>query len=119
MHLSHQDSFQAEITAGSDTISEHGATCLSWSDCPFEHPKIVVGGYSKAAAVWTFEDSRWQKELILDQHTEAVHDVAWAPSMGRSYHLIATAGRGLYFKVTVSIESFDFGAKAFSDRFIL
>lgn len=74
-------------------------TCLSWSDCPFEHPKLVVGGYSKSAAVWTFEESKWQKELILDQHGEAVHDVAWAPSMGRSYHLIATAGRGSSFKV--------------------
>jgi nucleoporin SEH1 len=106
--------------------SEHGATALSWSDCPFEAPKLVVGGYSRTAAVWTYEDSRWRKvskqdymssfpiivtpplspylaairqEFVLDAHGEAVHDVAWAPSMGRSYHLIATAGRGNYFKV--------------------
>lgn len=58
-----------------------------------------MGGYSKSAAVWTYEDNRWQKEIILDSHAEAVHDVAWAPSMGRSYHLIATAGRGTSFKV--------------------
>lgn len=62
--ISPQDSFQAEVTAGTEAVSEHGATCLSWSDCPFEHPKIVVGGYSKSAAVWTLEDSRWQKVFI-------------------------------------------------------
>ena len=39
------------------------------------------------------------QELTLEAHTEAIHDVAWAPSMGRSYHLIATAGREKYFKV--------------------
>lgn len=91
-----QDSFEAEV-AGSDR--EHGATCLSWSDCPFEHPKLAVGGFSKTACVWTYEESRWHRELSLDAHDEPVHDVAWAPSMGRSYHLIATTGRGNSFKI--------------------
>jgi nucleoporin SEH1 len=29
----------------------------------------------------------------LDGATDIVHDVAWAPNLGRSYHLIATASR--------------------------
>jgi hypothetical protein len=58
-----QDSFQAEVMAAGREAgaSEHGATSLSWSDCPFEAPKLVVGGYSRTAAVWTYEDSRWRK----------------------------------------------------------
>jgi hypothetical protein len=37
--------------------SEHGITCLAWSDCVFEPAKIAVGGYSKRAAIWTFDDN--------------------------------------------------------------
>jgi len=37
--------------------------------------------------------------LELDGHDGALHDVAWSPAMGRSYHLIATASREKYFRV--------------------
>jgi nucleoporin SEH1 len=40
---------------------------------------------------------------VLDSHTTPIHDVAWAPVMGRSYHLIATASREKYFKVRTSL----------------
>ena len=36
---------------------------------------------------------------MLGEHTGVVHDIAWAPAMGRSYHLIATASREASFKV--------------------
>jgi hypothetical protein len=36
---------------------------------------------------------------VLGEHTNVVHDIAWAPAMGRSYHLIATASRESTFKV--------------------
>ena len=38
-------------------------------------------------------------ELGTPEDTGVIHDVAWAPAMGRSYHLIATASRENKFKV--------------------
>jgi nucleoporin SEH1 len=35
--------------------------------------------------------SRWQACEVLSGHGGVVRDVAWAPVMGRSYHLLATA----------------------------
>lgn len=39
------------------------------------------------------------QECELGEHNNPVHDIAWAPAMGRSYHLIATASREPTFKV--------------------
>lgn len=39
------------------------------------------------------------QECILGSHNSAITDIAWAPSMGRSYHMIATASRESSFKV--------------------
>ena len=46
---------------------------------------------------------------MLGEHNSPVHDIAWAPAMGRSYHLIATASRESTFKVdfTKLFELFD------------
>jgi nucleoporin SEH1 len=84
---------QSSSSASSST-SEHGLTCLAWCDCPFEPAKIAVGGYSRRAVVFTLERNNTLKvECVLGEHANAVHDIAWAPSMGRSYHLICTASR--------------------------
>lgn len=87
---------QVEDTQGGKSISssEHGLTCLAWCDCPFEPAKIAVGGYSKRAVVFALErNNTLREECVLGEHESAVHDIAWAPPMGRSYHLIATACR--------------------------
>ncbi len=39
---------------------------------------------------------------MLGTHRDTVHDIAWAPSVGRSYHLIATASREPNFQVLLS-----------------
>jgi hypothetical protein len=41
--------------------SEHGLTCISWNDCPFEPAKLAVGGYSKVARVYTLEGNTLQQ----------------------------------------------------------
>jgi WD40 repeat protein len=103
--------------------SEHGLTCIAWNDCPFEPAKIAVGGYSKIARVlslerntlkevWCFSFSFqsvtdlqlmvcvfFLQECELGEHSSPVQDIAWAPAMGRSFHLIATASRESSFKV--------------------
>jgi nucleoporin SEH1 len=84
-----------ESGGSSSRFSSHGLTCLSWNDCPFELAKLAVGGYSKHAVVWSCDrkTGRWVEEVDLGDHGGVVHDIAWAPVMGRSYHQIATACR--------------------------
>lgn len=45
--------------SSNNQIVEHGLTSLSWSDCPFESPKLVVGGYNCCGTVWTHENNKW------------------------------------------------------------
>ena len=82
---------------------EHGVQCISWNESPFEPAKIAVGSHSKKATVWTCDPGgKWRLECVLGEHNGVVHDVAWAPVMGRSYHLIATASRENCFRVSYS-----------------
>lgn len=37
--------------------------------------------------------NRWIPSEFLPGHTQEVHDISWAPSMARSYQLIATASK--------------------------
>jgi nucleoporin SEH1 len=94
-----QESFTVEDAIdGQDT--EHGVKCISWNESPFEPAKIAVGSFSKKATVWTCDDGgKWREECVLGEHHGVVHDIAWAPVMGRSYHLIATASRENCFRV--------------------
>lgn len=127
--VSYQHTLQVEETVVADGSmslsarhSEHGLTCLCWSDCVFERPRLAVGGFSRRAVVWIFDDTagstgKWREELELGSIVEQVsstsasassgviHDIAWAPAMGRSYHLIATASRELSFKVLICLPS--------------
>lgn len=77
--------------------SEHGLTCLSWNECPFDTDMIAVGGHSKRAIILirSKETGKWF-EGWSHECQGVVHDIAWAPVMGRSYHLIATASREGY-----------------------
>lgn len=80
--------------------SEQGLTCLAWNLCPFEPAKLAVGGYSGRAVIISLEDSKWVEECSLgDLSGGVIHDIAWAPTMGRNYHQIATTSREAGFKV--------------------
>ncbi|GLD97402.1 hypothetical protein PINS_up006086 [Pythium insidiosum] len=89
MNLSHWP-LQEEFLADKD-----GVTCISWNQSRFDAPMIVVGGNSEVVKVWGYNNSfrRWQVVAELQGHTDAIHDVAWAPNMGRSYHLVAAASK--------------------------
>jgi nucleoporin SEH1 len=95
-----QEFFQVEDYSTGAQDTEHGITCISWNESPFESAKIAVGTYSKIASVWTCDTgSKWREECVLGEHNNVVHDIAWAPVMGRSYHLIATASRESCFRI--------------------
>jgi nucleoporin SEH1 len=66
--------------------------CLCWNPSPFDVPQLVIGA-ENIVKLWEFQakSNRWVQVSALEGHNENVHDVAWAPNVGRSFHLIATA----------------------------
>ncbi|EQC36043.1 hypothetical protein SDRG_06780 [Saprolegnia diclina VS20] len=71
-----------------------GATCLSWNSNRFDMPMILVGGNSNVAKVWGFTTARqWHVLAELVGHKDIIHDVCWAPNLGRSGHYLATASK--------------------------
>ena len=73
-----------------------GASCLAWCPNQFATPALLVGG-GKRLQIWKQSDGRkWTlsdapgEQLVQDS---VINDVAWAPNMGRSYELFATASQ--------------------------
>lgn len=84
---------------------EEGNHCLSWSTSKFTSQMMVVGCAKDHVAKIFRQDhnNKWQACEVLGGHGGVVHDVSWAPNMGRSYNLIATAckdGHVRIFKLT-------------------
>jgi nucleoporin SEH1 len=69
-----------------------GAHCLSWNTSPFDAPMLCVAA-DRDVKLWEYNGSarRWSTIASLDGHGDQVHDVCWAPNLGRAYHLLATA----------------------------
>ena len=75
-----------------------GVTCLSWCSSQFDPAMMVVGGAQGEVNVWGLSAAarKWVRMLALRRHEGGrVNDVAWAPNVGRSYHVLATAGSGV------------------------
>ena len=81
--------------------AELGINSLSWCGGRFEPPTLAVGGSSGAASVYRYSDAAraWTLVASLPRHERGVLDVAWAPNVGRSYHLIATCGHDNVLRV--------------------
>jgi len=82
--------------------------CISWnpSMSRLHNPMIAVGsdentmtGAVQGGKVKLYEYSetirRWQLVETFNSITEPVHDIAFAPNIGRSYHVLAVASRDL------------------------
>jgi nucleoporin SEH1 len=76
-----------------------GVRCLSWNPNKFDVPMLVVGGEGgddgcAQVRVWKYPEAtrKWEFVCDLEGYGGQVNDVSWAPNMGRSYHLIASAG---------------------------
>ncbi|XP_064394460.1 nucleoporin SEH1-like [Halichondria panicea] len=79
-----------------------GTSCLSWNPSRIHPPMIVVGtndtGSMASSRLQIFEYSedarKWQKiHSIVGIVFDPVHDVAFAPNLGRSYHMLAVASK--------------------------
>jgi WD40 repeat protein len=80
------------VSALDDGAAAH---CVSWNPSRLDNATLVVGGESPRVAVWGSVDGlgNWVRLCVLPVHSDIVHDVAWAPEAGRSFHLIASASR--------------------------
>ena len=81
-----------------------GVSSLSWCTGRFEPATLAVGYSSGRVSIYRYEDGRdgrraWLEAMRLPGHATSggvprgVLDVAWAPNVGRSFHLIASCGK--------------------------
>ncbi|KAJ3301459.1 epoxide hydrolase, soluble (sEH) [Blyttiomyces sp. JEL0837] len=94
--------------------------CLSWCPSRFQPQMIVVGcGRENVARIYKVDaNNQWQGVQTLSHHQDMITDVAWAPNMGRSYQLIATAckdGRVRIFKLLEESKSAWDGSRSGTD----
>jgi nucleoporin SEH1 len=76
---------------------------ISWNPLRGHPPMIVVGSNdaasTKSGKVILFEFNenarRWNKLDVISSVTDPVNDVAFAPNLGRTYHLLAVASNDL------------------------
>lgn len=74
-------------------------SCIAWNLSRFEPPTIAAGSKQGTFELWEYNEHtrRWQEAEFVPgserQHDDAIHGIAWAPNLGRSYHLLATASK--------------------------
>ncbi|ODV88534.1 hypothetical protein CANCADRAFT_27282 [Tortispora caseinolytica NRRL Y-17796] len=65
--------------------------CLSWCGSKYAPEQLVVGSLSRCYIFRKSSDDKYAQCEELPGHTGSLREVAWAPSMGRSFELVATA----------------------------
>lgn len=75
---------------------------LSWNPSRAHPPMIAVGsddftpGQGKVILFEYNENARrWNREDVISSITEPVHDLAFAPNMGRTHHLLGVASKDM------------------------
>lgn len=78
-------------------------SCISWNQSMFrlQAPMIAAGSddssQSSGGKVFILEfcDNmrRWNRTETISSITDPVHDIAFAPNVGRSYHILAVASK--------------------------
>jgi len=97
-NLSHWSSMEFESQKG-------GVNCLSWNPSPLDSRSLIaVGSGDPGVKIWEYNEQyrKWvHVETLVGSkpHTGAIHDVSWAPNMGRTHHLIATASKDQTIKI--------------------
>lgn len=107
---------QVEEFEGSKSNVSHSSLSISWNPSPFDPPSMAVASdntlriwallspqqkasvpanSSAAANANQFSASgstgRWSIVCELPAHGNVIHDIAWAPNPGRTFHLVASA----------------------------
>ncbi|KAI9266219.1 WD40-repeat-containing domain protein [Helicostylum pulchrum] len=84
-----------EISSISYNDLKNSGYCIDWCPNRTSTAMMVVGlGKEIGARIFKHDGhNRWIPSEFLPGHTQEVHDISWAPSMARSYQLIATASK--------------------------
>ena len=73
---------------------------ISWCPSKFSAEKCVISALDQAYIYYRNETSnKFVQGLVLPEHKGLIRSVSWAPTMGRSYHLIATACKDGYVRI--------------------
>lgn len=91
---------EVEITLSSKLHTDDQFS-LSWCPSRFEKQMIVIGcGRENTARILRpNENNKFMSIAELPGHTDQVLAVSWAPSLGRSFHLIATGCRDGHVRI--------------------
>ncbi|GAV02372.1 hypothetical protein RvY_12948 [Ramazzottius varieornatus] len=89
-----------------------GCSCASWSQSRLLPQILAVGSYDEAPStgkVVLFElvdqGRKWIKIETLNSITEPVHDLTFANTLGRSFHILAVAAKDLHIvSITPSVK---------------
>ncbi len=95
------------------------AFSLTWCPSKFSPEFIVVSALDQVFIYQRDRNGRLQSTSTLTEHNGLVRDVAWAPSMGRGYHLLATACKDGYvriYKIVVKTNNHLNGDQSNDDR---
>lgn len=91
------------VASNGSAARERGVEfCLDWCHSRFQPAQLVVGcGKENCAKVFKFNDiaRTWTVIETLTGHTDTVHGVAWAPSIGKSFQMIATACKDKHVRI--------------------
>ncbi|XP_065179451.1 nucleoporin SEH1-like [Sycon ciliatum] len=78
---------------------KNGCSCITWNPSRSHPPMIAVGIDSSSSSgllqIFELNDSlrRWQRIENIVSISDPVHDVAFAPNLGRSFHTLAVASK--------------------------
>ncbi|KJE93357.1 nucleoporin Seh1 [Capsaspora owczarzaki ATCC 30864] len=80
---------------------KEGCNCISWNPSKYHSPMIAVGSDDVLIRIWEYNETvrRWQCLDTQIDHSAAVYDVAFAPNVGRSYHLLASCSKDKTVKI--------------------
>ena len=71
------------------------ASAVAWNPSAFD-PAMLCVAVNGSVRVYECErgsGGKWRLVVVWSDSDDLIHDVAWAPNLGRSYHLIASAGK--------------------------
>lgn len=91
-----------ELCVLKNPVASHLQSDFSTSWCPskFGVEKFVVSALDQAYLYYKNETSnKFVQGLLLPEHKGLIRSVSWAPTMGRSYHLVATACKDGYVRI--------------------
>lgn len=91
-----------ELSVLKNPVANHLQSDFSVSWCPskFSVEKFIVSALDQGYIYYKNETTnKFVQALVLPEHKGLIRSVSWAPTMGRSYHLIATACKDGYVRI--------------------